>query len=88
VIGGKSTMSIQLEDNSKFSIDIKNFSGDTLFLQRNGMQPTVVVTKKLSINIEPNTFVELINKKDRNARVQVRVYNHKSKVIHKFYDAK
>jgi hypothetical protein len=88
VIGGKSTMSIQLEDKSKFSIDIKNFSADTLFLQRNGMQSILVVNKEVSINIDPNTVVELINKKERDVKVQVRVYNHKSKIIHKIYDSK
>jgi hypothetical protein len=52
------------------------------------MQSILAENNKVSINIEPNTVVELINKNDRDVRVQVRVYNHKSKIIHKIYDAK
>jgi hypothetical protein len=86
VLGGKSGMSIQLEDNSKFSIDVQNFSSDTLLLKRHNMQDVIVAKEKVSINIDSNMIADLMNKRDRNVKVQVRVYNHKSKIIYKIHD--
>ncbi len=74
-------MLIELEDKSSFNIDIKNASKDSLVLERQGLDNLVITGGTVTATIEANGAAALMNTKNRDIKVQVRVYNHKSKVI-------
>lgn len=80
-IAGNSRMFISLEDKSGFDIDIKNGSKDTLVLERSGIDNLLITGGTVSATIAANGTAALMNTKSRGIKVQVRVYNHKSKVI-------
>jgi len=80
-----SKLIVYLEDKSGFNMDIKNFSNDTLIIRTNNFDNLFVSRKKTSIRIEPNSITELINSTKRDISFTVRIYNHKSKIIHGIY---
>jgi hypothetical protein len=82
-IGRQSKMSIELEDKSGFNMDLQTTSNDTLFLERQGLDKLSITKASVAAIIEPNTSAAILNNSNRNIKVRVRVYDHKSKVIYK-----
>jgi hypothetical protein len=81
-VGSESLMSIGLEDKSGFNMDLQTMSNDTLYLERQGLDKLIITKASVKAIIEPNTSVAIINNTKRNIKVRVRVYDHKSKVVH------
>lgn len=81
-IGSQSKMLIELEDKSGFNMDLQTVSNDTLILERKGLDNLLITKASVKAIIEPNTSAAITNTTNRNIKVRVRVYDHKSKVIH------
>lgn len=82
-IAAHSKMMIALEDKSGFNLDIENQSNDTLVLERKGLDNLMITKASVKAIIEPEASASLVNASGRDAKVRVRVSNHKSKVLHR-----
>lgn len=81
-IPAQSRMLIQLEDKSGFKIDIENLSTDTLVLERKGLDNLMITRASIKAIVEPDASSALLNSSNREVKVQLRIYDHKSKVVH------
>jgi len=81
-INSQSKMSIKLEDNSGFSMDLQTVSNDSLVLERKGLDNLIFTKAQVKVIIEPNTSAAITNTTKRNIKVRIRVYDHNAKVIH------
>lgn len=82
-IAAHSKMMIALEDKSGFNLDIENQSNDTLVLERKGLDNLMITKASVKAIIEPEASASLVNASGREAKVRVRISNHKSKVLHR-----
>lgn len=82
-IPAHSRMLIRIEDESAFKLDIENQSNDTLTLERKGLDNLMITKASIKAIIEPDAGAALSNPTARDVKVKLKVYDHKSKVIHR-----
>lgn len=81
-IPAHSRMLIRVEDASAFKLDIENLSDDTLVLERKGLDNLLITKASIKAIIEREAAAALSNSSNRGINVKLRVYDHKSKVVH------
>jgi len=82
-IPARTSQAISTEDASQYSIEATEKSNSSLKLQTETQNIKMEKNKKYSLNIAEKESINIINQSDQLAKIQLRVFNHSSKIIQK-----
>lgn len=82
-IPARTSLAISTEDASQYSIEATEKSNSSLKLQTETQNIKMEKNKKYSLNIAEKESINIINQSDQLAKIQLRVFNHSSKIIQK-----
>ncbi|WP_343555524.1 hypothetical protein [Sphingobacterium sp.] len=82
-IPARTSLAISTEDASQYSIEATEKSNSSLKLQTETQNIKMEKNKKYNLNIAEKESINIINQSDQLAKIQLRVFNHSSKIIQK-----